>query len=165
MSASTRKLFSDSGTAGFGIRLRSLRWCRDQNGYKSQGNRDSSHGILPRVLAHQFKNETPENKWFGPGKTAHLSFEVLRVGLCLVLAQNWLGTPVSTGERDVSGSAFAIQRRSTGCDCTSLYSPTKYCLYGSNLRTSDTGSPNTYYLCLSRSPRTMEPVRPLRGRH
>ena len=51
MSALTRSLFSDSGTAGFGIRLRSLCWCRDQNGYKSQqGNRDGSHGILPRVV-------------------------------------------------------------------------------------------------------------------
>jgi hypothetical protein len=38
MSACTRELCSDSGTAGCGIRLRSLRWCADQNGYKSQGN-------------------------------------------------------------------------------------------------------------------------------
>ena len=70
----------------------------------------------------------------------------------------------SAGERDVSRSAFAprIQRRSTGSDCKSLYCLPTHCLCGSTLRTSDTGSPNTRYLCSSRSPRTKEPQRPLR---
>ena len=36
----------------------------------------------------------------------------------------------------------------------------KYCPCGSSLRTSDTGNPNTRYLCLSRSPRTMGPHKP-----
>src|SRR5262249_44186867 len=36
----------------------------------------------------------------------------------------------------------------------------KYCLCDSSLRTSDTGSPNTNHLCLSRSPRTTEHCKP-----
>ena len=70
--------------------------------------------------------------------------------------------PISTGERGGSGSAFAprIQRRSTGSDYRNRDCPPKYCLYGSSLQTSDTGSPNSYYLCLSRSLRTMGPRKP-----
>ena len=62
----------------------------------------------------------------------------------------------TAGERDASGSAFAprIQGRSTGSDCKCLYCPPKYCPCDSSLRTSDTGSPNTHYLCRARSPRT-----------
>jgi hypothetical protein len=69
------------------------------------------------------------------------------------------GCAATAGERDVSGSAFAprIQRRSTGCDCRNRDCPPKYCLCGSSLRTSDTGSPNIYYLWLPRSRRTMGP--------
>ena len=64
--------------------------------------------------------------------------------------------PISMGERDGSGPAFAprIQRRSTGSDYRNRDCPPKYCLCGSSLRTSYTGSPNTNHLCLSRSPRT-----------
>ena len=64
-------------------------------------------------------------------------------------------------ERDVSGSDFAprIQRRSTGSDCRSHDCPPKYCLCGSNRRTSYTGSPSKYYLCPCRSPRTTKPPR------
>src|SRR5262249_54922004 len=63
---------------------------------------------------------------------------------------------------DGSGSAFAprIQRRSTGSDYRNRDCPPKYCLCGSSLRTSDTGSPNTNHLCLSRSPRTTEHCKP-----
>jgi len=69
--------------------------------------------------------------------------------------------PISTGERCFSGSAFAprIQRRSTGSECKSLCCLPKYCLCGSSPRRSDTGSPNTRFLCRSRSSRTTEPVR------
>jgi hypothetical protein len=72
------------------------------------------------------------------------------------------GCAATAGERDVSGSAFAlrIQRHSTGCDCRSLYCLPKYCLCGSSLRTSDTGSPNTHYLWRPRLPRTMGPRKP-----
>src|SRR5262249_27552592 len=70
--------------------------------------------------------------------------------------------PISTGERDGSGSAFAprIRRRSTGSDYRNRDCPPKYCLCGSSLRTSDTGSPNTNHLCLSRSPRTTGHCKP-----
>src|SRR5262249_301022 len=70
--------------------------------------------------------------------------------------------PISTGERDGSGSAFAprIQRRSTGSDYRNRDCPPKYCLCDSSLRTSDTGSPNTHYLWRPRSPRTMGPRKP-----
>jgi hypothetical protein len=70
----------------------------------------------------------------------------------------------NAGERDVSGSAFAlrIQRRSTGSDCRSHDCPPKYCLCGSNRRTSYTGSPNRHFLCRSRSSRTRGPRRPPR---
>jgi len=69
---------------------------------------------------------------------------------------------ISAGECGVSGSAFAprIQRRSTDFDCRSHDCPPKYCLCGSNRRTSYTGSPNAYYPCLTRSPRTTKPRRP-----
>src|SRR5262249_2797562 len=72
------------------------------------------------------------------------------------------GCAPTGGERDGSGCAFVprIQRRSTGWDCRSHDCPPKYCLCGSSLRTSDTGSPNTHYLCLPRSPRTMGPRKP-----
>ena len=71
---------------------------------------------------------------------------------------------INTGERYVFGSAFAqgVQRRSTGSEYKSLYCLPKYCLCGSSLRRSDTGSPNTRYLCRPRSSRTTEPVRPPR---
>ena len=70
--------------------------------------------------------------------------------------------PISTGERDGSGAAFAlrIQRHSTGSDYRNRDCPPKYCLCGSSLRTSDTGSPNTNHLCLSRSPRTTGNCKP-----
>ena len=70
--------------------------------------------------------------------------------------------PISAGERDVSRSAPRIQRRSTGLHCRSHDCLPKYCLCGSNRRTSYTGSPNTHYPGLTRSPRTTEPRRPPR---
>ena len=68
----------------------------------------------------------------------------------------------TAGERDVSLSVRVLQRwrHSTGSDCKNLHCPTKYCLCGSSLRTSDTGSPNTHSLYLSRSPRTTGPRKP-----
>jgi len=70
---------------------------------------------------------------------------------------------LSTDEH-VSGSVARVQRRSTGSHCRSLYCLPKYCLCGSSLRTSNTGSPNTHCPCLTKSPRNTEPVRPLRVR-
>src|SRR5262245_53995931 len=72
------------------------------------------------------------------------------------------GCAATAGERDGSGSAFAprIQRRSTGLDYRNRDCPPKYCLYGSSLRTSDTGSPNTHYLWRPRSSRTMGRCKP-----
>src|SRR5262245_2416400 len=57
------------------------------------------------------------------------------------------GWAATACERYVSGSAFAphIQERSTGSDYKSPYCLPKQRLYGSSLRTSDTGSPNTHY--------------------
>jgi len=68
----------------------------------------------------------------------------------------------TTGEGDVSLSVRVLQRwrHSTGSDCKILHCPPKYSLCGSSLRTSDTGSPNTHSLYLSRSPRTTGPRKP-----
>jgi hypothetical protein len=66
------------------------------------------------------------------------------------------GVPISTGEH-VSGSVVRVQRRSMDSDCKSLYCLPKYCLCGSSLRTSNTGSPNTHCPGLTKSPRNTEP--------
>ena len=72
------------------------------------------------------------------------------------------GAAATAGERGVSLSACVLQRwrHSTGSHCRSHDCPPKYCLCGSNLRTSHTGSPNSYYLSLIGSPRTRGPGKP-----
>ena len=72
------------------------------------------------------------------------------------------GAAATAGERGVSLSACVLQRRrhGTGSDCRSHDCLPKYCLCGSNRRTSGTGSPNTCYLGPSRLPRTKEPRKP-----
>ena len=85
-----------------------------------------------------------------------------------IVTKNRFGAGFNTGERYVSGSAFAprIQERSKGYDYRSPYCLPKSCLCGSSLRTSDTDSPNTHYLCRPRSSRTTEHWRspPVRDR-
>jgi hypothetical protein len=72
------------------------------------------------------------------------------------------GCATTAGERGVLLRACVLWlcRRNTGSDYKSRDCLPKYCLYGSSLRTSDTGNPNTRYLCLSRSRRTMGPHKP-----
>ena len=72
------------------------------------------------------------------------------------------GAAAIAGERGVSLSAGLPQRwrHNTGSDCRSHDCLPKYCLYGSSLRTSHTGSPNTRYLCPSVSWRTKGPHKP-----
>src|SRR6476646_6800417 len=71
------------------------------------------------------------------------------------------GAAASAGEFGVSLGACILQRwRHTRSHCRSHDCPPKYCLCGSSLRTSDTGSPNSYYLGLIGSPRTRGPGKP-----
>src|SRR4249919_1075448 len=72
------------------------------------------------------------------------------------------GAAATAGERGVSLSACVLQRwrHSMGSHCRSHDCLPKYCLCGSSLRTSDTGSPNTHYLGRVRSPRTIGPGKP-----
>ena len=72
------------------------------------------------------------------------------------------GCAATANERGVALSACVLWRwrHNTGSDCKSLYCPPKYCLCGSSLRTSDTGSPNRHCLCRSRSRRTKGPRKP-----
>src|SRR5207342_3886705 len=72
------------------------------------------------------------------------------------------GAAATAGERGVSLSACVLQRwrHSMGSHCRSHDCLPKYCLCGSSLRTSDTGSPNTHYLGQIRSPRTRELRKP-----
>ena len=72
------------------------------------------------------------------------------------------GAAATAGEGDVSLSACVLQRwrHNTGSHCRSHDCLPKYCLCGSSLRTSDTGSPNSYYLGLIGSPRTRGPGKP-----
>ena len=75
---------------------------------------------------------------------------------------NDMSGAATAGERGVSLSAGVLQRwrHSTGSHCRSHDCLPKYCLCGSNLRTSHTGSPNSYYLSLIGSPRTRGPGKP-----
>jgi hypothetical protein len=73
-----------------------------------------------------------------------------------------MSAAATAGERGVSLSAGVLQRwrHSTGSHCRSHDCLPKYCPCGSNLQTSHTGSPNSYYLSLIGSPRTRAPGKP-----